>query len=168
MSGASRLRRVSPRESEIVYGPVLSRRMGHSLGINLNLRVGKTCTFDCVYCQYGRTINLVSSNDELTDWLDEDTILEEVEMWLRRLSSEGQELNSITFSGYGEPTLHPHLEEITRGVKGLRDEFYAGVKVDILTNSSTLTGDRVFEALGEMDSVVAKRARADARRPMRL
>ena len=84
MSRETAFRRVTPREKEIVYGPVLSRRLGISLGINLNLRAGKTCTFDCVYCQYGRTWNLVSKCDELKDWLDEDEVLEEAEAWLRR------------------------------------------------------------------------------------
>ncbi|KON29409.1 hypothetical protein AC482_06520 [miscellaneous Crenarchaeota group-15 archaeon DG-45] len=156
MSERFKLRGVSPRDGEIVYGPVLSRRLGYSLGVNLNLRRGKTCTFDCVYCQYGRTINLVSSSEELADWLDEETILEEVRLWLRRLIGESQKLNSITFSGYGEPTLHPGFGEIARGVRGLRDELYPGVRVDILTNASTVTDRRVRDALREMDAVVAK------------
>lgn len=156
MSRKSELRRARPKEKDIVYGPVLSRRLGSSLGINLNLRRGKTCTFDCVYCQYGRTLNLVSSPNELTDWLDEDTILEEVERWLRRLSAKDRELNSITFSGYGEPTLYPRLKEAIRGVKKLRDECYPGVQVGILTNSSIITCEGVFEDLRELDSVMAK------------
>jgi len=152
----SELRRATPKEKDIVYGPVPSRRLGNSLGINMNLRRGKTCTFDCVYCQYGRTLNLVSSPNELNDWLDEDTILKEVEKWLRRLNAEDQELNAITFSGYGEPTLYPRLKEVIHGVKKLRDKYYPEVQLGILTNSSLITCEGVFEALREIDMVVAK------------
>jgi wyosine [tRNA(Phe)-imidazoG37] synthetase (radical SAM superfamily) len=162
MSREAAFRRVPPRENEIVYGPVLSRRLGISLGINLNLRTGKTCSFDCVYCQYGRTWNLVSKCDELKDWLDEDAVLDEVEAWLRRLRAGDRDLNSITFAGYGEPTLYPHLKDVVLGVKELRDDFFPGVQVDILTNSSIIPYKRVFEALRELDSVVAK---LDAGRP---
>jgi wyosine [tRNA(Phe)-imidazoG37] synthetase (radical SAM superfamily) len=137
LKGKSELRRSRPKEKEIIYGPVRSRRLGNSLGINVNLRKGKTCTIDCVYCQYGRTSNLISSSETLTDWLREDKILEEVETWLRRLSLEDGELNSITFSGYGESTLYPRLKEAVLGVKKLRDEYYPGVRVDILTNGKS-------------------------------
>lgn len=156
MSRKPELRQVEPKENEIVYGPVLSRRLGHSLGINLNPGKAKTCTFDCVYCQYGRTSNLVSSPCEITDWPDEETVLGEVEARLRRLSEEDRGLNSITFSGYGEPTLYPRLERVIMGVKRLRDEYYPGVQVDMLTNSSLIAFEGVSEALGELDSVMAK------------
>jgi len=152
----SELRGAASKEGQIVYGPVSSRRMGHSLGVNVTPRRGKTCSFDCVYCQYGRTLNLVSAPSELADSVDECAVLKEVEIWLRRLRKQDQELNSITFSGYGEPTLFPLLKETVLGVKGLRDEYYPGVRVDILTNSSTVTHEGVFAALREFDSVVAK------------
>lgn len=156
MNRKSELRRVTRKKNEIVYGPVLSRRLGYSLGINVNLRRGKTCTFDCVYCQYGRTVNLVSSLSELTNWMSVDTLLKEVEIQLRRLNMEDRELNAITFSGNGESTLYPHLKEAIRGVKKLRNKYYPGVQVGILTNSSIIDCERVFEALMEFDSVVAK------------
>ena len=150
------LRQVTPKEKEIIYGPVKSRRLGHSLGINVNPRKGKTCSFDCVYCQYGQTMNLVTSPRELSDWLAENTILKEIEAWLQRLVSEDRALDSITFSGYGESTLHPQLRETIQGVKRLRDEYYHNAQINILTNSSTVTDDKVFAALTELDSVVAK------------
>lgn len=156
MNRKSELRRVARKKNEIVYGPVLSRRFGYSLGINVNLRRGKTCTFDCVYCQYGRTFNLVSSVSELNNWMGVETILKEVETQLRRLNVEDRELNSITFSGNGESTLYPHLKEAIRGVKKLRNKYYPSVQVGILTNSSIIDCERVFEALMEFDSVVAK------------
>lgn len=150
------LKRLSPRDEEIIYGPVSSRRLGNSLGINVNLRRGKTCNFDCVYCQYGRTSNLVSMPEELTDWLDQNTILDEVESWLRRLNADGQKLNFLTFSGYGEPTLYPRLKETILCLKKLRDDYYPRAKLSILTNSSLITNERVFNALEELDLVIAK------------
>ena len=142
--------------NEIIYGPVRSRRLGYSLGVNVTPRRGKTCNFDCVYCQYGRTSNLISSSSEIEDWVDPHTTLRQVEMLLQRLGKEERELNSITFSGYGEPTLYPHLKDVVRDVKKLRDEHCPGVRVDILTNSSNIRLEGVFEALREFDSVMAK------------
>lgn len=147
---------MTSKEGQIVYGPVSSRRLGHSLGVNVTPRKGKACSFDCVYCQYGRTVNLISSPSELADSVDGHAVLREVKIWLRRLRGQNQALNSITFSGYGEPTLFPSLGEVVVGVKELRDQYYPGVKVNILTNSSTITHERVFAALREFDSVVAK------------
>jgi wyosine [tRNA(Phe)-imidazoG37] synthetase (radical SAM superfamily) len=152
----SELGEATSKEGQIVYGPVSSRRMGYSLGVNVTPSRGKPCSFDCVYCQYGRTLNLVSAPSELANSVDECAVLREVEIWLRRLRGQDQELNSITFSGYGEPTLFPWLKEVVLGVKRLRDQYYPGVRVDILTNSSTVTREGVFAALREFDSVVAK------------
>ena len=156
MKEKSELKQVTSKEGQIVYGPVSSRRLGHSLGVNVTPRRGKTCSFDCVYCQYGRTVNLVSSPSELADSVDGHAVLREVEIWLRRLRGQNQALNSITFSGYGEPTLFPSLREAVVGVKELRNQYYPGVRVDILTNSSTIAHEGVFAALREFDSVVAK------------
>jgi wyosine [tRNA(Phe)-imidazoG37] synthetase (radical SAM superfamily) len=116
----------------------------------------KICTFDCAYCQYGPTIDLISSSDEFVDWPDEDLLLEEVDKWLQRLSVLNQRLDSITFSGFGEPTLYPKLKEAIFGIKKLRDKYYPGVEVDILTNASLIKNREIFEALREIDSVIAK------------
>ncbi|UCH03031.1 MAG: radical SAM protein [Candidatus Bathyarchaeota archaeon] len=144
------------KKNEMVYGPVLSRRFGSSLGINVNFGGGKTCSFDCVYCQYGRTVHLVSSASEYANWERVEPILKAVETQLRRLNMEDRELNSITFSGNGESTLYPYIQEALRGVKKLRNKYYPGVQVGILTNSSMIDCERVFEALMEFDSIVAK------------
>jgi wyosine [tRNA(Phe)-imidazoG37] synthetase (radical SAM superfamily) len=98
----------------------------------------------------------VSSPAEVRGWPAEQEILEGIEMRLRRLSEQDLKLNSITFSGYGEPTLYPLLREIVLGVKSLRDRYYPGVVVDILTNSSNIRHESTFQALAEFDSVVAK------------
>lgn len=156
MSRKSGLRHLAPMGNVMVYGPVRSRRLGYSLGINVNLGMVKICTFDCAYCQYGPTLDLVSSPDEFVDWPDEETLLEEVDKWLQRLSAMNQRLDSITFSGFGEPTLYPRLKEAILDVNKLRNKYYSGVEVDILTNASLIKNKETFEALKEIDSVVAK------------
>jgi len=83
-------------------------------------------------------------------------ILKAVETQLQRLNREDRALNSITFSGNGESTLYPYLQEALRGVKKLRNKYYPDVQVGILTNSSMIGSKRVFEALLEFDSIVAK------------
>ncbi|MFQ5712018.1 MAG: radical SAM protein [Candidatus Geothermarchaeales archaeon] len=156
MRSRANLRRVTPKDADIVYGPVCSRRLGISLGVNINLRRGKTCTFDCVYCQYGRTANHISSPHALSDWAAEEVILTEVEARLEDTRRKNQRLDSITFSGYGETTLFPRLRGLILGVKGLRDRYCPGVPVRVLTNSSLICLGEVFEALKEFDSVIAK------------
>jgi wyosine [tRNA(Phe)-imidazoG37] synthetase (radical SAM superfamily) len=150
------LRQVKPKEQEIIYGPVKSRRLKHSLGINVNPRKGKTCSFDCVYCQYGRTVNLITSPHSLEDWLQEAIILKETENCLRKLNKEDKPLNSITFSGYGESTLYPNLLNLIKEVKNLRGEYYPDAQVNMLTNASSLTEPRVYQSLMELDSIIAK------------
>jgi wyosine [tRNA(Phe)-imidazoG37] synthetase (radical SAM superfamily) len=147
------LKQVPSTAGKIVYGPVSSSRLGSSLGVNVTPRKGKTCSLDCVYCQYGRTFNLTCT-PEFAVSVEE--VLGEVENALRRLQGQNQQLSTITFSGYGEPTLFPYLREAVLGVKELRDHYYPGVIVDILTNSTTVTDARACAALKEFDSVVAK------------
>ena len=150
------LKRVSLRDSDVVYGPVGSRRLGRSLGVNVNLRPGKTCTLDCVYCQYGRTAHLIPSPGSLTDWMDEQKIVNEVKTALTRVEAMGERLDSVTLSGFGESTLYPHLGSLVKKVKRLRDRYSPNAAVSILTNSSLICSSDVFEALKEFDVVIAK------------
>jgi wyosine [tRNA(Phe)-imidazoG37] synthetase (radical SAM superfamily) len=101
-------------------------------------------------------MNLVSSPSSLTDWVDEQRILNHVEAALARLESEGVKLNSMTFSGFGESTLYPKLAGLVKKVKDLRDRYSPSSAVTILTNSSLICTNNVFEALKEFDTVVAK------------
>jgi len=156
LSRRSGFRRLSSDAVEMVYGPVQSRRLGYSLGINVNLSMQKICTFDCVYCQYGPTIDLISSPDEFVDWPEDNMLLDEVKKWLQRILAIGSKLDSITFSGFGEPTLYPRLKDAIKGVEKLRDQYCPGVEVDILTNASLINREDVFGALSEIDMVVAK------------
>lgn len=136
-----------------VYGPVQSRRLGRSLGIDL-LPPEKTCTFNCVYCQCGRTLNLVSSSEQCRGWDTPQRVAEAVEAALASL--ERERVEDICFSGNGEPTLHPGLEEIALETRRIRDRHLPGVPVTLLTNSSLIGVPRVRGALPLFDRVIAK------------
>jgi wyosine [tRNA(Phe)-imidazoG37] synthetase (radical SAM superfamily) len=109
-----------------------------------------------VYCQYGRTVNLVSSSEEVSWWPDLNQILMELDSKLGELRKEKTRIDSITFSGYGEPTLYPDLRKAITGVASLRDEYFPEALVDMLTDSSTITDKTVFRALEELDSAYFK------------
>ncbi len=123
-----------------VYGPVPSRRLGRSLGVDLVPY--KTCTFDCIYCQLGRTTNRTLQRRY---YVPAEEILEELD----RKLSEGNPPDYVTLAGSGEPTLHSGLEEIIRRVKAL-----TSVPVVVLTNGSLLWMTEVRDALMEADVVV--------------
>ena len=126
----------------IVYGPVPSWRLGRSLGIDLLSTRGKTCSFDCVYCQLGRTIH---SLDEPKEFVPISKLVLELEQ------VRGVQADYATFSGVGEPTLASNLGqaiEIVRAVLGL--------PVAILTNSSLMPREDIRQELAQADIVVAK------------
>ncbi len=148
--------RSTSRENEITYGPVQSRRLGCSLGINLTLFSHKTCTYDCVYCQYGRTLNRVTSPASIHGWISPTVILNHVKKRLLELKTEGIKLDSITFSGYGESTLYPDLKSLLLELREIRDALYPKTPIRILTNSSLLHLRLVYEALTLFDFVIAK------------
>jgi wyosine [tRNA(Phe)-imidazoG37] synthetase (radical SAM superfamily) len=142
---------VLPLQKEIIYGPVLSRRLGRSLGINILSPYRKICTFDCVYCHYGRTGLLTSQRDG--SWFY--SIAEVVKATERALSLV-RHLNAITFSGNGEPTLHPEFKEMVIGVKRLRDRLQPHVKLVLFSNSSQLQRHEVQEVLDLIDLPIVK------------
>jgi len=123
-----------------LYGPVLSRRLGLSLGIDLVPR--KVCTYNCIYCQLGRT---TLRTLERKPYLPIDEILKEVEAFLR---SNPHDLDYLTLSGSGEPTLNSHIGELIRGLKEI-----SPVPVAVITNGSLLFMDEVKEGLLGADLV---------------
>ena len=135
----------------ITYGPVDSRRLGRSLGINLLPTDRKLCSFDCIYCHYGRTDVKILSPDE-SGFPDVETVLREVEEALRI----SPKVDYITFSGNGEPTLHPQFPVIVSGVRRLRDKLRLGARLAILSNSTTVHLPHVREALSMFDAPIMK------------
>jgi len=142
-----------PLQTRIIYGPIRSRRLGRSLGVNILPTVRKVCSFDCVYCQYGLTpykYNLAEARK-----LDLPSPGEVAESLQEALPQMG-ELDAITLAGNGEPTLHPSFAEIVEVVATLRDRYRPGVPLCVLSNSSTVEDPTVRSALDRIDRKIMK------------
>ena len=132
----------------IVYGPIRSRRLGVSLGINLMPTTAKLCTFDCVYCECGWNKPVLHPNLPTR---------EEVRAALEsQLSAAIEPIDVITFSGNGEPTLHPDFLGIIQDTCALRDQYCPKAKVSVLSNSTQLGRTDVIEALRLCDNRILK------------
>ncbi len=137
---------------ELVFGPIHSRRLGSSLGINLLPTKGKLCNFDCVYCECGwnkdgRGDRRLPTAAELRSTLEEK---------LKECRDAGTPIDSITFSGDGEPTLNPDFPEIIDITISLRDKYFPQAKVSVLSNATRIFRDEVFEALRKVDNPILK------------
>lgn len=137
--------------SDVLYGPVLSRRLGRSLGINLLPRPRKTCSFDCVYCEHGRT-DILTLQSRGEGFPTAERVLEAVETGL----TEYPHLDHLTFSGNGEPTLHPHFAAIAGGVRTLRDHLQGSLRLALFSNSTTVMRPEILEALTLFDKPILK------------
>jgi len=144
-------------QRSIIYGPVSSRRLGCSLGLNILPIEYKLCSLNCVYCQYGWTEACAL---ECKDYVSDLPSPEEVALALResllKLKDENVTPTYITFSGNGEPTMHPQFEEIVRAVKKVRDELAPKALLAILSNSTTVGRESVRRALKLLDVTVMK------------
>lgn len=136
---------------EIVYGPIHSRRLGISLGMELMPLQHKLCTFDCVYCECG--FNQPVSHPVLPT---REEVKQALETKLQTLKAEGTTLDVITFSGNGEPTLHPDLLPIIQDTVALRNTYFPAAKVSVLSNSTQLARPDVVEALRLCDNRILK------------
>ena len=135
-----------------IFGPVKSRRLGISLGINLLPPDGKICTFDCIYCECGfnaerRTRTSLPTREEVRAAL---------EGKLQEMHKENMLPDVLTFAGNGEPTIHPHFAEIIDDTIALRDKYCPRAKVSVLTNATLVTRQNVFEALLKVDNNILK------------
>ena len=133
----------------IVYGPIRSRRLGVSLGMNLMPTTAKLCTFDCVYCECGW--NQPVSHPVLPT---REQVREALASHLIALSPNN--LDVITFSGNGEPTLHPEFSGIIQDTCALRDQYCPQAKISVLSNSTQLGRPDVVEALRMCDNRILK------------
>lgn len=135
-----------------VFGPIHSRRLGVSLGINLLPDDGKVCSFDCVYCEAGYN----AQGTGTTGLPAREKLRKDLEAKLHQMKAAGEPLDVITFSGNGEPTLHPQFPEIIDDVIALRDKEYPEAKVSVLTNSTRIFDPKVAEALEKVDNNILK------------
>lgn len=135
-----------------VFGPIHSRRLGVSLGINLSPDDGKVCSFDCIYCEAGYN----AQGTGTTGLPLRDKVKADLERKLAGMKEAGEPLDVITFSGNGEPTLNPDFPAIIDDVLALRDRYYPEAKVSVLTNSTRIFSPEVAEALKKVDNNILK------------
>jgi len=137
---------------ETVFGPIFSRRLGSSLGINLLPVNGKICTFDCIYCECGwnkdgRDDTRLPKAAEVREALESKMIL---------LIKEGTPVDSITFSGDGESTINPDFPRIIDDTLVLRDKYFPKAKVSVLSNATQVHRPEIFAALRKVDNPIMK------------
>lgn len=140
---------------ETVFGPIFSRRLGSSLGINLLPEKGKICNFDCIYCECGW--NRDGRNDTVLPTAAKvraDLERKLIEVGSRR--SEVGTIDSITFSGDGEPTINPEFPQIIDDTLRLRDQYYPQAKVSVLSNATRVHLPEIFNALRKVDNPIMK------------
>jgi len=155
-SAAAGLRTI-PLQRGIIYGPVRSRRLGLSLGVNLLPLNYKLCSFNCLYCQYGWTPNpTIAPTYQLKDLPAVRVVAEALGKALQDLSQRGPPIDSISICGNGEPTLYPELRRVIETARELRDRYMPGVQLAIFSNSSTIGNERVRETLELLDLKIMK------------
>lgn len=137
---------------ETIFGPIHSRRLGSSLGVNLSPVDGKVCSFDCLYCEAGYNAQGpgragLPPREEVARLLEEK---------LQSMIADGTPLDVITFSGNGEPTMHPDFLGIIDDTIALRDRYFPDVKISVLSNSTRLHRDDVVTALRRVDNNILK------------
>ena len=135
-----------------IFGPIRSRRLGVSLGVNLLPNDGKICSFDCVYCEAGYNRQGFGT----TGMPSRKQTRDDLKAKLEAMKAAGDSLDVITFSGNGEPTLHPDFAGIVDDVIALRNEFYPNAKVSVLSNSTRIGDEKVAEALMRVDNNILK------------
>lgn len=135
-----------------VFGPIHSRRLGTSLGLNLLPEGGKVCSFDCIYCECGFN----KDNRQNTKLPSRERVREVLERKLIKLTEEGIVPDVFTFAGNGEPTSHPQFEEIVGDVMELRDKYFPKAKISVLSNSTFIGKASVFRALKRVDNNILK------------
>jgi wyosine [tRNA(Phe)-imidazoG37] synthetase (radical SAM superfamily) len=134
--------------NEIAYGPIHSRRLGLSLGLNTMPTDANLCTFDCVYCECGWNSKGIK--------IDLPRLGDIVPVMEKYFSENKQPLDVITFAGNGEPTINPDFPEIVAETVRLRNKYLPNVKISVLTNASNLGNEKVVAALKMIDEPILK------------
>lgn len=135
-----------------IFGPIHSRRLGVSLGVNLMPDDGKVCTFDCLYCEAGYNAQGPGSSGIPS----RGHVRELLERRLAAMSEAGEKLDVITFSGNGEPTLHPEFGGVIDDTIAARDRYYPEARISVLSNSTMLDRPEVCAALRKVDNNILK------------
>ena len=136
---------------EIIFGPIHSRRLGLSLGVNLLPVDAKICSFNCIYCECGFNTTMQESPIPTRE-----QVRETLEAKLQEMVAEGQIPDVITFAGNGEPTLHAEFEGIIDDTIALRNQYCPTAKVSVLSNSTRVHKPHVFSALNKVDNNILK------------
>ncbi len=136
----------------IVFGPIHSRRLGVSLGINLLPYDGKLCSFDCIYCECGYN----KDNRTRTTLPTREEVKAALENKLQELKKENIILDVITFAGNGEPTIHPKFSEIIDDTIELRNKYVLSAKISVLSNAMNIGREKVFDALKKVENNILK------------
>ena len=137
--------------NELIFGPIHSRRLGLSLGVNLLPIDAKICSFDCIYCECGYNTTMKDSPIP-----NREQVRETLEAKLKEMKAEGQVPDVITFAGNGEPTLHAEFEGIIDDTIALRNTYCPTAKVSVLSNSTRIHKPQVFRALNKVDNNILK------------
>lgn len=138
---------------EIIFGPVSSRRLGVSLGINLLPTDSKFCSFDCIYCECGWTPEKGTVKTVLPT---SEEVKQKLEEKLQLMQQENKLPDVITFAGNGEPTMHPEFEDIIDDAIIMRDKYAPKARIAVLSNASRIHQKRVFNALLKVDDNIQK------------
>jgi len=138
---------------KIIFGPVKSRRLGISLGINLLPTDSKLCNFNCIYCECGWT---PGSKEMKISWHPRNVVAEKLEEMLQTMTEQGEALDVITYAGNGEPTMHPDFEGIIDDTIRIKDTYYPKARVAVLSNATLLHKESVVRALNRVDDNILK------------
>lgn len=138
---------------DIVFGPIYSRRLGSSLGVNILPSKGKLCNFDCVYCECGWNKDGADAGRRFPTFEEVKVALTEK---IATAAMDGVGVDSITFSGNGEPTMHPDFAKIIEITLNLRNEYFPAAKVSVLSNATLLDREDVLNALMKIDNPIMK------------
>jgi wyosine [tRNA(Phe)-imidazoG37] synthetase (radical SAM superfamily) len=136
---------------QLIFGPIHSRRLGLSLGVNLLPTDAKICSFNCIYCECGFNTTMQESPIPTRE-----QVRETLEAKLKEMVAEGQIPDVITFAGNGEPTLHAEFEGIIDDTIALRNTYCPTAKVSVLSNSTRVHKPHVFAALNKVDNNILK------------
>lgn len=138
---------------KIIFGPVKSRRLGISLGVNLLPTGCKICNFNCIYCECGWNDNEAVKSHKLPSRYE---VYQALEKKLQEMSEINEKPDVITFAGNGEPTIHPSFASIIDDTIELRDKYFPGARISVLSNATMIHKKHVVMALRKVDQNILK------------